>query len=125
VSSNIDTPEENDQSHAAHCCSTEVSRRSGSRPRRGVRALVTRPPNLGGRGGLACFPPVVSAAWRPRRLYLLAHGILPVNRVAKCECTERRGLAGLFRSRASSDIGCDVRRWTLTNRLTRRPSISE
>src|SRR5439155_937286 len=30
VSSNIDTPEENNQSHAAHCCSTEASRRSGS-----------------------------------------------------------------------------------------------
>ena len=30
VSSHVDTPEENDQSHAAHCCSTEVSRRSGS-----------------------------------------------------------------------------------------------
>jgi hypothetical protein len=30
VSSNVDTPEENDQSHAAHCCSTEVSGSSGS-----------------------------------------------------------------------------------------------
>src|SRR5215831_17746248 len=30
VPSNVDTPEENDQRHAAHCCSTEVSRRSGS-----------------------------------------------------------------------------------------------
>src|ERR1700690_2555603 len=30
VSSYVDTPEENDQSHAAHCCNTEASRSSGS-----------------------------------------------------------------------------------------------
>ena len=33
VSSHVDTPEENYQSHAAHCFSNQISKRSGSGPR--------------------------------------------------------------------------------------------